>query len=256
MKQLSLLIILSLLITACSSLKHREGGPEPFTRSPEAEALFSRLQSQNSNLRSFKGTGRMRMEDANGVQRARLMWAGYQDEKLRLEIMGATGQPVFSFAQDEERIYLISHTENRFYSKRNANANLEELISLPITVSACLDLLAGRIPAEAHLLPMAVQGKGNEEQILVLKSLDRKKGYEKIYVDASSGNARQIEVFDKDGKLEYRAEFLLMQNVSGFEVPKELRLSNGSQASLQLVVERFWPNVPVSDSLFVLAKPD
>jgi hypothetical protein len=237
-------------------MKFREDGSESVTRSPEAEALFSRLQAQNSNLFSFKGTGRMRMEDANGVQRARLMWAGYQDEKLRLEIMGATGQPVFSFAQDAERIYLISHTENRFYSRRDSNANLEKLISLPITVSACLDLLAGRIPAGAHLSPMALQGKENEEQILVLKSLDRKKGYEKIYVDASSGNARQIEVFDNEGNLAFRAEFLHMQTVSGFEVPKEMRLSNGSQASLHLVVERFWPNVPVSDSLFVLAKPD
>lgn len=249
------LISLTLIATGCSTLKQRAEGPLALSSSPEAEALFSRLQSRNSSLRSFKGTGRMRIKGTSGIQQARLMWAGYLNEKLRLEIMGATGQPVFSFANDGERIYLISHTENQFYSKRDSNANLEKLISLPITVSACLDLLAGRMPSKAPLLPMAVQGEEKGEQILILKGLDRKTGDRKIFIDALSGDIRQIEVFDTDGNLAYRAEFVHMQTVSGFKVPGELQISNGDQASLQLVVERFWPNAPVSERLFVLAKP-
>ena len=251
-----LLISLTSIATGWSTLNQRAEAPLTTQGSPEAEALFSRLQSHNSDLRSFKGTGRIRVEDVNGIQQGRLMWAGYGNEKLRLEIIGATGQPVYSFANDGERIYLISHTENRFYSRRSSSANLEKLISLSISVSACLDLLAGRVPVETSLLPVTVQGKADEEQILVLKSSERKAGLEKVYVDTVSGGARQIEAFDKDGDLVYRAEFKRMQHVSGFEVPRELRLSNDSQTSLQLVVERFWPNVPVSESLFVLAKPD
>jgi outer membrane biogenesis lipoprotein LolB len=250
-----ILISLSIIATGCSTLKPREEGPPVVASSPEAEALFNRLQSQNTHLHSFKGTGRLRIKDANGIQQVRLMWAGLKNEKLRLEIMGTIGQPIFSFACDGDRIYLISHTENRFYSKRESNANLEKLIALPITVSACLDLMAGRIPLETHLLPMAVQEKKESQQILVLESTDRKKGGQQIFIDASSGNVRRVEAYDRDEILVYRAEFVRMQHVSGFEVPRELRLSNDNNASLQLVVDRFWPNAPVAEDLFKLAKP-
>lgn len=250
-----ILLSLSLIATGCSTLKQRVEGPSVIASSPEAESLFKRLQSQNTHLHSFKGTGRLRIKDVNGIQQARLMWAGFQNEKLRLEIMGTIGQPIFSFANDGERIYLISHTEDRFYSKRESNANLEKLIALPITVSACLDLMAGRIPLENHLLPLAVQDEKESQQLLVMKSTDRKKGGQHIIIDASSGNVRRVEAYDRDEILVYRAEFVRMQHVSGFEVPRELRLSNDANASLQLVVDRFWPNAPVAEDLFRLAKP-
>jgi len=251
----SILIGLILVTTGCATLRPREEGPSGMASSPEAEALFNRLQVQNTHLQSFKGTGRLRIKDVKGIQQVRLMWAGFENEKLRLEIMGTIGQPIFSFASDGERIYLISHTENRFYSKRETNANLEKLIALPITVSACLDLMAGRIPLEAHLMPMAVQEKKESQQVLVLESTDRKKGGQQIFIDTASGNVHQVEAYDRDEILVYRAEFVRMQRVSGFDVPRELRLSNGDNASLQLVVDRFWPNVPVSAELFKLANP-
>ena len=251
-----LIISFTIIATGCSTLKQRAEGPLATTISPEAEALFNRLRSQNSRLHSFKGTGRMRIENRNGIQRTRIMWAGYQNEKLRLEIMGATGQPVLSFAYDGERIYLISHTENRFYSKRSSDASLEKLISLPISVSESLDLLAGRVPMEKHLLPTGVHVKEEGQQILVLKNLERKAGHQKITIDTASGTIRRIEFLGKDERLEYQVEFIQMQNVSGFEVPRELRFSNGNQVSLQLVVERFWPNVAIPESLFELDRPD
>lgn len=196
------------------------------------------------------------MAGDNGIQHARLMWAGYQNEKLRLEVMGGAGRPVFSFADDGNRIYLISHAENQFYSKRSSNTTLEKLISLPITVSACLDLLAGRVPADTRFLPMTVQqGDKEGEQILVLEGLKRASGSRTVYVDASSGDVRRIEVKEADGNLAYQVEFVHMQLISGFKVPGELRISNGKKASLRIVMERFWPNVQVSEDLFILTKP-
>jgi outer membrane lipoprotein-sorting protein len=251
-----LLISFIMVTTGCSTLGQRTEEPPAQAISSEAQALFSRLQSQNSQLRTFKGTGRMRTRNRNASQQARIMWAGHQDGKLRLEVMGAVGQPVFSFASDGERIYLISHAENRFVSRRRPDANLEKLIALPITVPACLDLLAGRIPVVPGLLPVSVVDKDDHAMILVLKHPERNKGYERVVVDTSSGNVRQIEVFDADGDLDYRAEFVRMQTIAGFEVPRELRLSNGRQVDLGIVVERFWPNAAVADSLFVLTKPD
>lgn len=251
-----LLISVIMVTTGCSTLGQRTEQPPATAVSPEAQALFSRLQSQNSQLRTFKGTGRMRIRNGNSSQQARIMWAGHQDGKLRLEVMGAAGQPVISFASDGERIYLISHTENRFVSRRRPDANLEKLISLPITVGACLDLLAGRVPAVSRQLPVSVVDNDTHDRILVLTHPERDKGHARVVVDASSGNVRRIEILNADGDLDYQAEFVRMQTVSGFEVPGELRLSNDRQVGIKIVVERFWPNAAVADSLFVLAKPE
>jgi outer membrane biogenesis lipoprotein LolB len=257
MKSLVIVLLsLTIIATGCSTLERRVEGPPPSASSPEAQALFSRLQSQNNQLLSFKGTGRLRIENTNGIQHARLMWAAHGQDKLRLEIMGTTGQPVFSFANDGERIYLISHTENRFHSRRDSNPNLEKLVSIPITVGACLDLMAGRIPSATHHVPATLQDSKENEQLLTLKGLERKMGSQHVFLDASSQAVRRVEVFDQDENLDFRAEFVRMQHVSGFEVPEELRLSNNSQASLRLVVERFWPNAAVSVDLFKLAKPN
>ena len=189
---ISFFIILTFLAAGCSTFKPQLKEPFDTAGSPEAKALFQLLASRNAALRSFKGTGRMQMKDERGIQHARLMWAGYHNEKLRLEIMGNAGQPVFSFAGDGKRIYLISHTENRYYSQRNTHPDLKKLISLNIRVSECLDLLAGRVPTERRLLPMSVQDQKNDERILVLKR-GESSAFMHILIDAPSGDVRRIE---------------------------------------------------------------
>lgn len=248
------LIGLTILCVGCSSLGQRAGRPPATTGSPEAKALFHRLKSRNVALHTFKSTGRLQIENDQGTQHARFMSAGHKNEKLRLEILGGTGQPVVSFADDGDRIYLISHTENRFYSKRSTGVNLKKLIGLTIGVSDCLDLLAGRVPAEKDLLPLRIQADSEDSKILVLKSGEGA-AITRIFIDETSGGIRQIEVFDTKGQLGYRAEFVRMQDVSGFEVPRELRLSDDARASIQIVLERFWPNAAVSEDLFMLSKP-
>ncbi|RLC09045.1 MAG: hypothetical protein DRI57_22895 [Deltaproteobacteria bacterium] len=257
MKRLVIIFaILTFFATGCTSFKQRPDEPSSRKTSPEAEALFNKLQKQNSQLQSFKGTGRIRMQNENGIQRARIIWAGYKNEKFRLEIMGPSGQPTLSFTYDGSRIYLISHTESRFYSKRSSNASLEKMISLPIGVNEALDLLAGRIPIGIYRSPILLGKEQEDEQVLVLKRTGRNRGYDNITVATAADVIRQIESFANDGSLNYRAKIISMQEISGFRVPKELQFSGEGQVGLQIVVERFWPNAPVSESLFVLTAPE
>jgi hypothetical protein len=53
----------------------------------------------------------------------------------------------------------------------------------------------------------------------------------------------------------YRAEVDRTQRVNDFQVPQRLRLSNDDGIDFQLDIHRYWVNVDVSPSVFVLTPP-
>ncbi|MCG6910326.1 MAG: DUF4292 domain-containing protein [Deltaproteobacteria bacterium] len=246
------LIVLSLFINGCAAVKQRPGVVQG---APEAAALLDKLQRKNATLLSFKGSGRMHLSDEKGEQTARILWAASGNEKIRIELIGPAGRPSLSFSYDGERIYLISHAENRFYTKAQKNASLEKLTSIPVKVSTALDLLAGRLPKERY----SVSTFGNEDRqgqrCLVLKRRDRGKGYDRVCVEVESDAISTFESFDADGRLEYRVECTAVRRISGFLIPEELSFCNGEAACMQITVKKVWPNAPVADRLFVLKKP-
>jgi hypothetical protein len=46
-----------------------------------------------------------------------------------------------------------------------------------------------------------------------------------------------------------------MQVVSGYRVPSRLVVSRGKDATVQVLVEKYWADVPVTPEMFVLAVP-
>ncbi len=79
---------------------------------------------------------------------------------------------------------------------------------------------------------------------------------EKIFLDESKTNVHQIEFYNRSGTLVYRARFDAMQTIGDYRVPASLSLTNGDNLHLQLVVTRYWPDVAVSPSMFVLNPPE
>jgi hypothetical protein len=47
-----------------------------------------------------------------------------------------------------------------------------------------------------------------------------------------------------------------MQTIAGYPVPALLSISNGDGMDLQIVVNRYWADVDVSSSMFVLNPPE
>jgi len=243
------------MLGGCTSFKQRAATPPVGDASPAAEALLSRLESRNSDLITFKASGRIRLENIDGIQHARAMWAGYRDQKIRLEILGPGGQPMASFAYDGDRIYLISHADNRFYSKKNRKASLEKLIHVPLHVNESLDLLTGRIPSSADRSATFLKESTEGIQILIAKKHEKGTPYDKIYFNVQNNTIQKLESFDKDGYLKFRVVFVGMRTHDGFQVPGKILISDRENNRLDLSIGRFWPNVPVSDALFVLSKP-
>jgi hypothetical protein len=76
-----------------------------------------------------------------------------------------------------------------------------------------------------------------------------------IFLDETKTEVRQTEVYDSSGDLVFQANFLEMQLVDGYKVPLRLAVSGKEKALVQLVVERYWADVPVTASMFVLGSP-
>jgi hypothetical protein len=58
------------------------------------------------------------------------------------------------------------------------------------------------------------------------------------------------------GSMVFQANFLEMQLVDGYRVPGRLVISNHqTKAQVQLVVEKYWADIPVTPSMFMLESP-
>jgi hypothetical protein len=62
-------------------------------------------------------------------------------------------------------------------------------------------------------------------------------------------------VYDASGHLVFQANFLEMQQVDGYKVPSRLVVTGEAQAMVQLMVEKYWADIPVTPAMFVLEPP-
>ena len=62
-------------------------------------------------------------------------------------------------------------------------------------------------------------------------------------------------MYGRGGGLIYRAVFEKMQFIDGYRVPSRLLITDDRDQSLQLTIHRYWADVPVDPSVFLLAPP-
>jgi outer membrane biogenesis lipoprotein LolB len=273
----TILLIGVLFFSACSSFSARVSKrPENLKALYEARELISILENQNLELKDFKGTGRITFWKNKKKDLASSMaWIASTPDRLRVALRSVYGQPIVSFASDGQFIYLLSHTKGQFHKRPATNSTLKKLLSVSIKSDEIVDILAGRVPVNKHNSAVLIKsapslrtpanaskqqverfsqrGKCEPEDgyVLVLKK-GWGKIHEKIYFDANKKDVRMVEVFDSTGALSYRVEFSRMQNIKGYNVPFRLVLSNDDGSGFQLDVDRFWADVSVSSSMFVL----
>jgi len=258
-----LLLSFGLLIycSSCSSLSTKIS--RPTTEVPEsganveAQALLAGVSRQNASLNSFKGVGRIRLSQ-NGRKKfdERVAWIGSGRNKLSIVLM-ISGYPAVRMASDGEWFYYYEVGEGKpIYRKIPAGeASLKHIVSIPIKADDVLDLLAGRVPLREHNTVTLQKSETEQGYILVLK-----KGWwgdvEKIYLDENKTRINLIEFYSAIGSLIYQVRFEEMQMINGYLVPARLSVSNDEDTDFQLVVDRYYTDVPVTASMFVLNPPE
>jgi hypothetical protein len=257
MKLISLifsLVAASLLFSSCASLTGRI--PEKTADQVEALNLLSSLGTKNHDLKTFKGIGKIKLWRNDKLEfNARVFWAGMDPESL-LFVVYFSGFPARKISTNGKWLYYIDLTSEHFAFKkiRSTNANLDQLVSIPIRSRDVVSLLSGRIPIHEYTSAGLIKNKLKKGYILVLKKKWR--GIiEKIYLDENKSDILRIEIFKSDGSLKYRVVFKTMQHIKGYHVPLKLVISNDDGTGFMLDIERYMADAAVSPSMFVLSPP-
>ncbi len=221
----------------------------------EARQVLDRLQKTNERLKSFKGVGRLTIRQDGKVQMdERLAWLGSDPLKLSI-VLFAAGFPAVRMAGDGEWLYYQEDPAQGATIKkiRASDPDFKRLLSIPIQSSDIIALMRGRIPIREHRSARLKPLKSGNGYVLMLM---RTWGvHQMIFLDETKTEVRQTEVYDSSGDLLFQANFLEMQLVDGYKVPLRLAVSGKDKALVQLVVERYWADVPVTPSMFVLGSP-
>ena len=257
------LLLLGLLIycASCSILsvgRSREAAETPeAVASVEAQALLEELTRQNASLKSFKGLGKAKVWQ-NGQLKIdeRVAWIGSEGNKLSIVLM-ISGYPAVKMTSDGKWFYYYEAGEGKsIYKKIPATeASLKHIISIPIQAADIIDLLAGRVPLRDYDSAALYKQDTGQGYILALKK--RWWGIiEEIHLDENKRQVSSVEYYSRTGSLIYRARFEEMQMVNGYLVPARLNISNGEDTDFQLDIYRYYTDVPVSASMFVLNPPN
>jgi len=256
-----LLLCSVLSVSACAGLPDKisanifGSAQTPGSYEPEAERLLSVIKDKNSNIKTFKGTGRVTYSGKNkALISANIAWVAEDTDKFSMALRDILGRPVANLASDGEWFYFVSHADNTFYKDRSDNAGLENFISVPVRIKDVIMLLSGRVPVY-EFDSAAVTYAENGRCILAL----RKKWSgvaEKIYFGRDCQDAAEVEIFDTWGDLLYRASFEGEQHVNEYNIPSRIVVSDNAGDYLTLDIERYWADVPISRSAFVLNLPE
>ena len=243
-----LIIVISLFcLASCSSIAKK---PAEIFNDPKALTILSSIKKKNNSFETFKGIGKITFINKNSFQTARVAWICSGNKKLRIEILGTGGRPVISAACNGKQIYFFSHLKQHLYKKKISDKLINKFTEIPLEFTDIIPLLTGRIPVRKHSFPLLHEKKELKEDILILKTTSGKL-VEKIFLDKKNGNVHKIKIFNSKGKLAYKAEFEKIENNS---LAKQIKIT-GDDAEVNLIINRFWIDIDLSPSLFILEAP-
>lgn len=258
LSQVMLIAVVLAVFVGCSSIGTGLSRDKPEPPDAAARAVLATLNGHNAGLKNFKGIGKIKVwQKGNLTIDERVAWIGSETSKISIVLL-IGGYPAVKMASDGQWFYYyeVAAGKKPIYRKMAAsNASMKRIISISIQTNDVLSLLAGRVPIREHQAAILEQQEAAPGYVLALKR--RWWGVtEKIYLDETKMRVRQVEFYNRSESLIYRARFDEMQTINGYSVPVRLSISNGDDADFELDVHRFWADIAVSPSMFVLKPPE
>lgn len=221
----------------------------------EAQELFNSLLEKNQCPETFKGIGNFSITNDHGVEKGRIAWMASGPDKFRIELLTPYGQPGAGFSTDGQYFYAVFYADKKFIKRTLSESSLKPFISISLRPEEIISFFCGRPPAIDYSFISMITPPDTSEPILVLQKRWWK-GYQKIYPDISREHIRSFETYDGSGKLQYKADFSTFTQVNGNRIPYRMEISDGMGIILELVVNRYWPEVEIASGSFVLSPPE
>jgi hypothetical protein len=140
-------------------------------------------------------------------------------------------------------------SEGRFYRWDQTGDALERFIHVPMGIDDLLAILSGRPPLPTHAAVQTATGVVDPCDLLLK---DRWKNVVAKMNCDNNGQIRIFQAFDMEGVLQYEAHWETWQEVAGYRLPRTVRLRSSRGDEVTWTLERFWPDVEVPPSTFVL----
>jgi outer membrane biogenesis lipoprotein LolB len=237
------------LMTGCAPAGKLIRLPPPLA--PEdAAAAIDRALGINQGLRTFKGIGRLEIQAPQRRQTSRVAWAANLPQRqLRLDLIGA-GLPMASLSSDGQRIYLRRHADGRLQTRSASDPSLDSLLGLPVTVGDVLCAMAGRLP---DLAADRVSVHADEAAGGLMLVFHRPFGAPRaqVCIDAAGESLRRVTFYRFDGSLRYRIDYHDHRMVGSHRLPYRVEIRD-AHTVCRIQVERWWTDVLLDDSVFVL----
>jgi len=248
------MLLAALFLTACAGIIQKPADEKISTELTQARELVAALGARNHNLSTFKGTGRFKIWQKGRVLSTRAAWVGSYPDKLRVAVMNPAGQPMASLSTDGQHLYMVSHTEGKFYKKSSTNPTLQRLLSIPISARDIISILTVRLPMREYDTAELTADESEERYMLTLAR--KWQGVtEKIYIDTDKRTVLQVEIFDALDILSYRTVFQGKLPVDEFELPARIMISDTQGNRFELDIDTYRTDVSPAPSIFVLNPP-
>jgi len=199
---------------------------------------------------SFKGIGKLRIEERGAIREMRVAWIGVRPGRLRLEAFGLWGHPMFLFILRDGVFFLHHAQDGRYFKGKSTARNLERFLAVPVSGDELVTVLSGRPP----VLPFSkVDLESSDDETGQRFTLYGRSNriVEKIWLNDDGTTAERASFFDTWGRVNHTLTFMDFRYVEDILFPFEIVIEQDKGPKATLKLERLWTGVPVSDETFV-----
>jgi hypothetical protein len=250
---LFLLLLMFLFLPACGTMQKKPSLQEGRMSPAEMRgmALMSRLGAGNESMNTFKGLGRVTIEESHRKLSLRIAFAGVYPDRLRFSVMDVSGRVIETFACDGRSIYLMSHQgDHAFIHKKKDPKTLEKILSVPMLPEELIGLLTGR-PWFGNYERAAVTELPNGNMRI---DLVKKKSVWSALMLSSGENLQSITRYDKKSRALYQVILSRYKPYEGFYIPSLIDIRKNRATGIRLEIVKYWPNSGLAPGIFTLSE--
>jgi hypothetical protein len=234
------------VLAGCAGISGRS---TPAPLDPPVEALISQLSRRNSDLKTFKASGRVAIHHKSQFKFNQTgLWAGLGRAKMRLTLLGIDGRPITSMVRDGKRLDLLFHPQDRLETLQIGESGLQRVTQIEFSPDTLAALLLGQIPMENYRTAEIVSAAGRGA-LLALKGRWGKT-LQRIYFTPDTRQVQRIETYNARGNLRYQADLGPPRTHDGFQIPSRIDIRNDQDDRLSIEIQRYWPNAPLPEGIF------
>lgn len=245
-----ILVVACCFLYSCSARAPRPLAPESDVSHALADSMLQSVLAANEGLYAVKGVGRVKLQLDGQPETFRALWIGRQPDQFLLKVLAITGQPILSFACDGNRIYFLSHSDNKLHRGRATENSLKRIVGIDITLEDFLDLISGQLPVHRGG-SVRLEEPDDSGPLLILDGKGLKY-IDTISLDIDRITVRGFERRERGGKLLFRVLIEKWRETDGFRLPETITIEDENGGMIHIAVQRVWVNPELSDDQFVL----